>query len=189
MLQSISYSPFNYRDKEIVRAACYKRCIGVLKTFSFSFLLPFGVIGAIIYANNLSSQPLDDAHGYMYYMQHPVWQASTLKAFMFLLFGAFLMLVANVYVFFSMASPIIGDLLRGQKKVYNFKPEPYYIPGDDDFYIKTGIPEHAFLKVDFGAYSRAEETQVLVLEVTPNTRIILNIYPQNDTEHQTTSLL
>lgn len=175
MILSIKYTRFNAADKQMLRQLILGRWLAAIKRLWKSLLLPFGAAGTFGWLINLIINTVQGDKGWLYYLYHPKWTLGLAALFILLVSLSFFMLIANVIMFIATMVPIYYDWLRGRKQVICFKPEPYYLQRDDDYYIKTGIPEHPFLKVNFEAYSRAGETEQLVMEMTPSTNIILNI--------------
>ncbi len=175
VILSIAYTRFNAADKQMLRQLIPGRWLAAIKRLWKSLLLPFGAAGTLGWLINLVINTVQGNEGWQYYLYHPKWTLGLAVLFIVLVSLGFFMLIANVIIFITTMVPIYSDRIRGRKQVIYFKPEPYYLQGDDDYYIKTGIPEHPFLKVNFEAYSRAAETEQLVMEMAPATNIILNI--------------
>lgn len=55
------------------------------------------------------------------------------------------------------------------------------IPESSKYYIKTNIAYFPFFEVDFNTYCDVENTDTLVLEILPVTKILLAIKTKNDT--------
>lgn len=175
VILSIEYTRFNAADKQMLRQLILGRWLAAIKRLWKSLLLPFGAAGTLGWLINLVINTIQGDKSWQYCLYQPKWTPGISALFIVLVSLSFFMLIANVIMFIATMVPIYYDRLRGRKQVIYFKPEPYYLQGDDDYYIKTGIPEHPFLKVNFEAYSRAKKTEQLVMEMTPSTNIILNI--------------
>lgn len=175
MILSVQYTRFNTADKQMLRQLILGRWLAAIKRLWKSLLLPFGAVGTLGWLVNFAVNVTQGDESWQYYLDHPKWTFGISAIYMLLVSGGFFVLAANLIILIATMAPIYYDRLRGRKQVIYFKPEPYYLQGDDDYYIKTGIPEHPFLKVNFEAFSRAAETEQLVMEMAPATNIILNI--------------
>ncbi len=99
-----------------------------------------------------------------------------LKLFGFLLLpGLYLVLAANLWLFIITIPPIYIDLLKRRKKLIQFKPEQYWVAETNQYYLKTNIAAFPFFEVDFNTYCNIENTNILIIESLPLTKILLRI--------------
>jgi hypothetical protein len=184
MLQ-IDYRKLNKNDLTVVRKIVGRRWLAILKRFGITFLLPIICgVGVSLFLNIIYLRariPDRWSPGVIIDLIYPK-SLEDIETFGFFLFPAFFIIsIANIWMFIITIPPIYIDLLKRRKKVIYFKPEQYMIAESSKYYIKTNVAEFPFFEVDFNTYCDVENTDSLILEMLPVTKVLLAIKTKDET--------
>ncbi len=134
-----------------------------VKRLQITYLVPLALYGGLLLLIFLTT-------GWPHHL-HEVLTYSV-----FLIPGYLLITLANLYLLAMTMWPINKDIRGGQKARIVFDPEPYVVEAENvSFYAKTGLPDLPFVEVGLDVYQYLDIINEMVLELSPNTRIVLGI--------------